>query len=462
MIGSNRIILTVLHESDVSREYLETLNDSEYLKYSRNANSIHTLSSQIQYITKFKLSNNLLFGIKNTDDGKLLGTITCYINFNRMTLNLGFLIFKNQQGKGYASEALGLLIPYLQAQFPGMRAVIGLNKNDFAMHDVVKKLNFHIESEDSREDNLNLHFVRSFPQINSELQPMIPDFIFNAKRIGVAAYDAGGAEQISWLLQSLPQKVLCYIGGPALRIFDNSGLLFEKVDQLNQIMECDLVITGSGWMSELEITAIREAKLRDIPCITVLDHWVNFAERFGKDEENQPQILAVTNFAALEIAQKKFPNKVVWMLPDFQMENYQEEIKKVEKPPTVVLVLLEPTSLSNSKFAINKDVIASLIETAFSVMHARGLISVLVRPHPSQLDDPHLLRMLKEIPSEFEISKGASLIDDLKVSKMVLGLSSYALYISAMCGIETYSYFAGVKGHWTEMFPKISPPPTNL
>jgi hypothetical protein len=227
-------------------------------------------------------------------------------------------------------------------------------------------------------------------------------------------------------------------------------------------MECDLIITGSGWMSDLEITAIKEAKLRDIPCVTVLDHWVNYLERFGQDEECLPQILAVTNSVALQIAQEKFPNKVVWLLPDFQLESYQKEFKRNGRSPTGILILLEPTSASNSIFAINYDLIAKLIESAFSIKEARGLDKVLIRPHPSQVGDSRLLSTLKEIPGEFEISKSASLIKDLEGSKVVLGLSSYALYISAMCGIDTYSCFAGMKGHWTERFSNISLLPTNI
>jgi len=455
MIGSSRITLTVLLESDVSGEYLETLNDSEYMKYSRNSNFTHTLGSQVQYIADFELSNNLLFGIKNTEDGKLLGSINCYIDFSKMTLDLGFLIFRNQQGKGYASEALGLLIPYLEAQFPGMTAVIGSNRNNLAMHEVAKKLNFQIESVGSQDIGLNLRFVRIFPKLNSVSLPAIPDFIINAKRIGIAAHDAGGAEQISWLLRNLPQKVLAYIDGPAKRIFENSGILFDRVDQLSEVMECDLVITGSGWMSQLEVTAIKEAKLRNIPCITVLDHWVNYLERFGKDEESQPQILAVTNSVALHMAQEKFPNKVVWLLPDFQIENYQKAIKDAKNISTRALVLLEPTSTIDSMFAIDNFVIKDLIESAILLKQARGLSTILIRPHPSHMDDPSIVDKLNGFPGEFEISKSASLLEDLEISEVVLGLSSYALYISAMCEIATYSYFAHRIGHWTNYFPKI-------
>ena len=92
MIGSKRITLAKLLKSDISDEYLETLNDSEYMKYSRNSNFTHTMDSQTQYIVDFNLSSNLLFGIKCNEDGKLLGSINCYIDFSKMTLDLGFLI----------------------------------------------------------------------------------------------------------------------------------------------------------------------------------------------------------------------------------------------------------------------------------------------------------------------------------------------------------------------------------
>ena len=227
-------------------------------------------------------------------------------------------------------------------------------------------------------------------------------------------------------------------------------------------MDCDLIITGTGWMSQLEVNAIKEAKSRKIPCVTVLDHWVNYLERFGTDENSKPQILAVTNSLALQMAQDRFPNNVVWLLPDFQIESYRETIKSVAKVQTSVLILLEPTSTPDSIFAIDDELIKNLVETAISVKRARGLSRIVIRPHPSQVSDPAIAHKLSVFPEELEISTRTSLVEDLEVSEVVLGLSSYALYISAMCGIDTYSSFAGMKGHWTERFPKISPFPAPL
>lgn len=456
MIGSNRIILTDLQESDVSVDYLQTLNDSEYMKYSRNSRFIHTQSSQEQYIANFRLSSNLLFGIKSAEDRKLLGSINAYIDFSKMTLDLGFLVFKSQQGKGYASEALELLIPYLEAQYPGMTAVIGSNRSNFAMHEIAKKSGFRIESDGHTNISPNLSFTRVFLKLNQLSPPVIPDFILKAKRIGVAAYDAGGAEQISWLLQKLPIKALAYIGGPAIRIFENSEITFERAGQLSEVMNCDLIITGSGWMSQLEVTAIEEAKQRGIPCLTILDHWVNYLERFGSCENNLPQILAVTNSVALQIAQEKFPNKLVWLLPDFQVENYQKRMRQSKKTPSCALILLEPTSTLNSMFAISDGIIEELIESAISLKRARGLSAVILRLHPSQLSFPLIENKLKEFPEEIKISETSSLLEDLEISTVVFGLNSYAMYISSQCEIVTHSYFKGKIGHWTNYFPKIT------
>ena len=459
MISSSRITLTPMLESDVTDEYLATLNDKAYMKFSRNSNFTHTLSSQVRYIAGFLGSNNLLFAIRNIETEQLLGTINSYIDFSNMTLDLGFLIFKNHHAKGYASEALELLLPYLEEQFPGMTAVIGSDRNNIAMHKVAKKLDFQIESKNPQEFSDNLRFIRLFPKLNFSSLPSLPDFILNAKRVGVVVHDAGGAEQISWLLRNLPYKVRIFIDGPAKRIFENSGIQFDEVNQLSEIMECDVIITGSGWMSQLEVTAIKEAKLRKIPCITVLDHWVNYLERFGEDENSKPQILAVTNSLALQIAHEKFPNRVVWLLPDFQLKNYQDSIKQTKSEPTSALILLEPNSSSISEFPVNGEAIENLIKSALSLKRVRGLNRVVIRPHPSQRFDETLIIMLKQLFGEVEVSERELLLEDLEISGVVLGLSSYALYISAMCGIDTYSCFAGMKGHWTERFPKISPLP---
>jgi RimJ/RimL family protein N-acetyltransferase len=454
MTHSTRIHLAPLLDSDISEEYLETLNDAAYMKYSRNSGKTHTSSSQSRYISEFSNSYNLLFGLWHSDSGKLLGTINCYVDFSKMTLDIGFLVFKNHRGKGYASEGLSLFLDYLGAQFPGMTVVIGSNKENLAMHKVARNLDFHLETNAETESNENYKFVRLLPKLNNRSVPTIPDFFLKAKTIGLAAHDAGGAEQITWLMRNLPAEFLAHINGPAKKIFEDSGVTFSRADELSEIMESEMVITGSGWMSRLEVTAINEAKMRAIPCITILDHWVNYPERFKPDAN--PHILAVTNHMALHIAQAKFPNAFVVLLPDFQIQSYQEALSSDKNARHSILVLLEPISIRKDDFYIDAGVLQDMVRGAVSLMNSKGLVSIVIRPHPSQIEDRPLLDSIKHFSNHLQFSTNASLLDDLRISAAVIGLNSYAMYISAMCGIETYSCFAGVNSHWTQRYSQIS------
>jgi RimJ/RimL family protein N-acetyltransferase len=456
MLTSGRISLTSVNEIDVTEEYLETLNDKEYMRYSQNSKFKHTFDSQMEYINKFHGTPNAFFGIRNLSTAELVGTVNYYVDFERLTLNLGFLVFREHQGKGYATEALGQLIHYLQSQFPGMTLVIGSDKNNFAMHEIAKKCGFFIQNDLLEKSSSTFQFVRKMESFDFGNSPVIPDFILNAKSIGVAAYDAGGAEQLTWILRNLPQKATVYVNGPAKMIFQNSGVSFEVVQHLNGILDCELILTGSGWMSSLEVSAIKAAKLRSIPCITVLDHWVNYRERFDSGENIQPEILATTNRVAYNLASKIFPNKFVLQLPDFQIGSYSHAIKTRVNESIYALVLLEPVSSIDSKFAVTRNEILKLMMSAIAAKQNYGLRSVLVRPHPSQMGGQTHIDALIQFSGEFEVSKSATLLEDLQISRLVFGLSSYALYISTMCGIETYSCFAGTEGHWTTEFPTIS------
>lgn len=450
-LSDTQITLTPLLESDISQEYLDSLNDPNHMKYSKNVAFSHTFASQIEYIAKFNNSSDLLFGVKQTNSGKLLGSITCYIDFYASTLDLGFLIFRNCQGKGYATRSLRLLIPYLESQFPGMTVVIGSHKDNLAMHKVAVNLDFQEAILDLPDQVPNLKFVKKLSKLNSLSQPGLPHFILEAKKIGVAAYDAGGAEQVSWLLKNISKKVLAYVEGPATKIFENAGMDFEKCNSLNELIECDLVITGSGWMSGLENEVIRKCDNFRVPCITLLDHWVNYEERFMKEPQANPRMFAVTNLPALQIASLTFPNQPIWLLPDHQVESYKLIVERSSQKKDV-LVLLEPTPALSNEFSITEELERLLIRSAFKLKEKRKLDRVVVRLHPSDdRTNPKYLNFQAEFPDVY-ISTRANLVEDLVLAAVVMGFSTYGLYISSMCGIDTRSYFVGAPNHWTSKF----------
>ena len=117
---------------------------------------------------------------------------------------------------------------------------------------------------------------------------------------------------------------------------------------------------------------------------------------------------------------------------------------------------MEPFSESDSKFSFNVEKFQKLLSKAIFFKKTRALPRIVIRLHPSQVHSQSFLDNLAKLPYDVEVSKSAILIEDLVRSGVVLGLNSYALYISAMCGIDTYSFFADSDDHWTKEFPVIS------
>jgi hypothetical protein len=89
------------------------------------------------------------------------------------------------------------------------------------------------------------------------------------------------------------------------------------------------------------------------------------------------------------------------------------------------------------------------------ISESRELGPITLRLHPSQqLDSAGINSLLLEFP-EILISDEEDLLSDLSRSALILGFNSYGLYIAAMCGIESRSYFKGLEGHWTNVHDEI-------
>jgi RimJ/RimL family protein N-acetyltransferase len=455
MLKSNRICLSELGNLDISDEYLNTLNDKEYMRFSRNTKKTHSELSQLNYISEFNSSRSILLGIRKISDKELIGTVNCFINFDKMQLDIGLLIFKAFAQHKYGQEALLIFCTYLEREFPGMTIVIGTSKENIAMQKVAKNLNFEILANSDIKSNDYIKFMRNNPEFDSNVSAFIPKVIMNAKKIGVACNDAGGAEQIVWLLRNLRQKPYALIDGPASMIFLNSQISFKQVESLDELRDCDLIITGSGWMTDLERKVVKFANQMKITNLTILDHWVNYLERFRFSKEYYPQILAVTNSQALSIAKETFASKLIYLLPDFQIEHYKKVLQKAKHSSNNILIISEPTNLENPLSSINRIDLETLYRFANLIKNDKGFGDIILRLHPSLIRDESFKQFSLQILPEIKFSSGTDLIADLVNSKIVIGLSSYALYIAAKCGIDTYSLFSGLPNHWSNLHPEI-------
>ena len=96
----------------------------------------------------------------------------------------------------------------------------------------------------------------------------------------LVAHDAGGAELVSLWAKNNVAKFNLVISGPALDIF-NKNLGTNVSSPLEEaISQASLVVTGTSCNSDLEKRARYIAKINGIKCITIIDHWLNYRERF--------------------------------------------------------------------------------------------------------------------------------------------------------------------------------------
>ena len=94
------------------------------------------------------------------------------------------------------------------------------------------------------------------------------------------SHDAGGAEILSlWVRNNLNDFVAC-LDGPAISIFKKNLGEIPLVSFDDAMSANPPLITGTSWASDLEKKAMLYSKHNSKYCCTVLDHWVNYKERF--------------------------------------------------------------------------------------------------------------------------------------------------------------------------------------
>ena len=129
--------------------------------------------------------------------------------------------------------------------------------------------------------------------------------------IAIISHDAGGAEIISSyvLLNGLKNDCLFSLAGPAVNIFEAKLGSIRNIEYQPAIEQCDWMLSGTSWQSQLEWKAIEYSRLQNKKSVVFLDHWVNYKERFNYNNlENLPDELWVGDHYAEKIVQQHFKN----------------------------------------------------------------------------------------------------------------------------------------------------------
>ena len=130
--------------------------------------------------------------------------------------------------------------------------------------------------------------------------------------ICLVSHDAGGGELLSSWAKNNRGVFLYNIKGPALRIFKKKFKNFKNSNQKIIKKKTNIFITGTSKKSTHELSFIKYAKKRKIKSISIIDHWVNYKERFSRNnQEILPDEIWVTDKIALNLAKKIFNIRVI-------------------------------------------------------------------------------------------------------------------------------------------------------
>ena len=99
--------------------------------------------------------------------------------------------------------------------------------------------------------------------------------------IMISCHDAGASNLILyWLLHNKFKSIYFNLSGPATRIFKNYFKQLKNHSLDENLKKTKTLISGTGWSSNHEHKARIFAKQNKIKSIAVIDHWVNYRERF--------------------------------------------------------------------------------------------------------------------------------------------------------------------------------------
>jgi len=260
--------------------------------------------------------------------------------------------------------------------------------------------------------------------------------------MGLVCHDAGAANiLIAAFKRKCLSSVMVLMEGPAKYIWKNAFPEIPCDFPLNEMVnKASCIFTGSGWASSLEFDAINRARDNGLFCTTVLDHWVNYEERFNRRGlKAWPDRFLVTDPEAYKLACLSFPSEKVVQCKSFYLEDQINKISSMEEINNKqFLYICEPM---RHKWGREQDGEFQVLEYFLETLGKLKIpysYKILLRPHPSEsFDKYHGTISESKIP--VEVSRKVDIAEDIGESSVVFGCNSYGLVISVAADKPTYN-----------------------
>ena len=274
--------------------------------------------------------------------------------------------------------------------------------------------------------------------------------------LAVVCHDAGACNVIlPWLARAgLALRPL--MRGPAARLFASHfpcppaltrertcATDHERADErpdtaLDAALDgAAMLLSGTGWASGLEHHARRLARARGIFSVAVIDHWVNYPDRFERGGETVwPDEFWVTDAHALAIACRCFPAVPVRCFDNLYLQRETAAVTpRLRDDAAQVLYVLEPM---RSDWGRGKPGEFQALDYFMRERAAAGMPAtapIRLRPHPSDPAGKYDAWVLAQrARADVALDGHASLAEAIGASAWVVGCESFALVVALAAG----------------------------
>lgn len=268
-----------------------------------------------------------------------------------------------------------------------------------------------------------------------------------SKNISVVCNDAGAANIIlHWVKLYNFQNLNFCVDGPAIEIFTKHFPSFVN-NRLNVIIKKNnLLLSGTSWNSQLEHSARKLASQNNVYSIAVIDHWVNYKQRFQFNNEYiLPNEIWVTDLLSYRIAKNTFFDLKIRMLPNlyekYQIQQVHFKRNKLKKSKNVLYILEPIRVVWDEKINIKGEFQALdfFIEN-LKILNLSRSSKIILRLHPSEKKNKYdnWIKMKKGYNIKTS-DLNTSLYDDIAQADWVVGCNSYALVIALKAKVKVAS-----------------------
>lgn len=257
--------------------------------------------------------------------------------------------------------------------------------------------------------------------------------------IGIVSHDAGGAEVLASYVARNGIDCCFVLDGPARAVFARRLGPIETVDLETAIRDCDTLICGTSWQSDLEWQALAAARAAGRKTVSFIDHWGHYRERFVRDgRQVLPDEIWVGDETALEMAQPLFPDSRVRLQPNPYFDDIRDQLSQHTSPPEgeglAILFLCEPLSEHGRKEFGDElhwgytefDALRYLFQNCATL--GGQSTRLVIRPHPSEAPGKY-----DAIAAEFgamaRVGGDRPLLAEIMSADIVAGCQSMAMVI---------------------------------